>query len=330
MAVLVVASAAGSGQGVRQTARLVHAACRLGGEVDIALPAADVAQGREDARRLAGIAGVRRVLLMADARLGCWLAEPLAEMLRQVAQEREYTHIVGEAGSAHRDVLGRLAGLLRAPALSDVVEVEDGRTLRRPMFAGGILATVRLKVLPAVLLMRAVAFTPAEAGKGDAEIEELVVPAQLPCPAEVIHRACEEEQHARPDLAQARIVLGMGRGAADEQTRVLVLRLAEKLKAAVAVTRPLVDEGIAPGEWQVGQTGRSIAPDLYMAFGISGAHQHLAGIADAGTIVAINTDAQAPIMQAADLALVMDAREALKELLRQLPQGDDAEQNGGP
>ena len=185
------------------------------------------------------------------------------------------------------------------------------------MFAGNIIAHVRLVDAPRIVLLRPAAFAPVGEQAEAAPVERIAVPDDLPRPAEVV----AEERHdaqGRPPLEQARIVLGMGRGAADAESRALLEKLADALGAGIAATRMVVDEGLAPNEWQVGQTGKSIAPALYMAFGISGAHQHIAGIRDAQIIAAVNTDAEAPIFRAADVGLVMDARTALRELLERI------------
>lgn len=303
-----------------RTARLVAAARRFSGVVDVLLPAeADDGAARMAADGLAALQGVRRVWLAADARLTGWLAEPLAALLADVVRRGGYARIIGDSSLAHRDVLARLAGLLQAPALTDVVDIIDANTVRRPMHAGDILATVGIRSELAVLLLRAVAFAPAEkiAEEAAAEVVAPEIPGNLPCPAELLEEEAGDSS-GRPDLGRARIVLGMGRGAMDAESRALLLQLAEKLGAAVAATRAVVDEGLAPNDWQVGQTGKQIAPALYIAFGISGAHQHLAGIADAETIIAVNTDADAPIFAAADHGLAMDARKALKALLAEL------------
>ena len=292
------------------TARLVRAAQALGAPVDVLVMGHGVGAVAEEAARLAG---VRRVLVADDPALAGQLAEPCAALLRHLLEKENYDAVVGGMGAAHRDILPRLAGMLGGMALTDIIGIEDANIFRRPCFAGNIVSTVRLPDAPKILLVRAFAFAPVEAVEEAAPVESIEVPPDLPTPVRIVG----EERHdaAGPTLETARIVLGMGRGAADAESRELLAALAEKLGAAIAATRMVVDDGLAPNDWQVGQTGKSIAPALYIAFGVSGAHQHLAGVRDAETIVAINTDAEAPIFKGADLGLVMDAREALRALL---------------
>ncbi len=273
---------------------------------------------REAAERAARLDGVERVLLADDTRLAQQLAEPMAVLLHSLGAGHD-VFVGGMASMAHREILPRLAGLLDVMGLSDVLAIEDASTFRRPAYAGNVITTVRLTDDgPRVLLLRENAFERAgEERSQPAPVEELAVPDDLPAPVKVL--AEERHDDTGPDLESARIVLGMGRGVSGEESREMLLELAERLNAAVAATRMVVDDGLAPSEWQVGQTGKRIAPALYMAFGISGAHQHLAGIRDAELIVAVNTDDQAPIFRAADFGLVMDAAEALR-LLRERSQ----------
>ncbi len=295
------------------TARLVGAARAFGRPVTVLV--AGYGMG-EAAARAARLEGVERVLLADDACLAEQLAEPMAALLRPLSAEYDVI-IGGMASMAHREILPRLAGMLDVMALSDVLAIENESTFQRPAFAGNVVTTVRLlDDGPRLLLMRESAFEEAGAdGARSAPVEKLAVPADLPLPVRVI----AEERHGEggPDLRSARLVLGMGRGASGEEARRMLHELADRLNAAIAATRAVVDDGLAPNEWQVGQTGKRIAPAVYVAFGISGAHQHLAGIRDAGLIVAVNTDEEAPIFRAADHGLVMDATEVLRRLLEE-------------
>jgi len=297
-----------------ETARLTAAAAAFGGPVDMLVAGHGVAEAAAAAAHLAGVARV----LVADApALAGQAAEPVAALLRRLPGLDDYAVILGGMGAAHREILPRLAGMLGVMALTDVIGIEAPDTFRRPMFAGNIIATVRLAGAPRIVLVRPTAFAPAEERTETAPVEALAVPDDLPQPMEIV----AEERHdaqGRPPLEQARIVLGMGRGAADAESRALLEKLADALGAGIAATRMVVDEGLAPNDWQVGQTGKSIAPALYMAFGISGAHQHLAGVRDAQVIAAVNTDSEAPIFRAADVGLVMDAHTALQALLERL------------
>ena len=292
------------------TAHLITAAQALHQPVDVLVAGHGV---RAAAERAARLAGVEKVLIADDERLQGQLAEPAAALLRPLSTP--YDTIIGAMAShAHREILPRLAGLLDVMALSDVIEIRERDIYRRPAYAGNVITTVRLPDDgPRLLLVRESAFAPATQTATPAPLEELAVPEDLPVPVRIV----AEERHdaAGPTLDTARIVVGMGRGAAGEEARELLRQLAMRLNAAIAATRVVVDDGLAPNEWQVGQTGKRIAPALYLAFGISGAHQHLAGIRDSGLIVAINTDEEAPIFRAADYGLVMDAAEALRQLL---------------
>ena len=302
-----------------ETARLVRAAGAFGADagVDVLVAGEGVAGAAAEAARLDGVA---RVLLADAPVLADGLAEPVAALLAGLPGFQDYTAIIGGMVAAHREALGRLAGMLEVMALTDVTGIVAPDTFRRPMFAGNIVAEVRLADSPRIALLRPAAFPPAEKRETAAEVEELSVPDDLPRPVTVVAEERHEAQ-GRPPPEKARIVLGMGRGAADAESRMLLERLAEALGAGIAATRMVVDEGLAPNEWQVGQTGKSIAPALYMAFGISGAHQHLAGVRDAHIIAAVNTDAEAPILKAADVGLVTDARTALRRLLERVENG---------
>lgn len=297
------------------TANLVGAARALDQPVHVLVAGQGVREAAEQAARLDG---VERVLLADDARLAQQLAEPMAVLLHSLSAGYD-VFIGGMASMAHREILPRLAGLLDVMGLSDVLAIEDENIFRRPAYAGNVITTVRLMDEgPRILLLRESAFE--RAGEERAQpvpVEELAVPEDLPAPVKVL----AEERHdgTGPDLESARVVLGMGRGVSGGKAREMLLELAERLNAAVAATRVVVDEGLAPNDWQVGQTGKRIAPALYVAFGVSGAHQHLAGIRDAGLIVAVNTDEQAPIFRAADYGLVMDGEEALRRLLEKAP-----------
>lgn len=315
MRVLVLAQEEGALDG--NTARLVGAAQTFDADVDVLVAGHGVAELAEKTARLDGVA---RVFLADAPVLAGQLAEPLAALLQGLPGFDDYTVLIGGMNAAHREALPRLAGMLGVMALTDVIGIEGPGAFRRPMFAGNIVARVRLADTPRILLVRPAAFAAAGERAEAAPVETIAVPDDLPHPAAVM----AEERHdaqGRPPLEQARIVLGMGRGAADAESRALLEQLAKSLGAAIAATRMVVDEGLAPNEWQVGQTGKTIAPALYMAFGISGAHQHIAGIRDAQIIAAVNMDAEAPIFRTADVGLAMDARAALRELLERVETG---------
>ncbi len=292
------------------TARLVSATASLEvSTVDLLLAGAPDAVARKAAR----VAGVCRVLHAPDASP---LPESMAALLRDLIRHHGHTAIIGATSRNTHAALARLAGLLGVMPVTDVARVLSPDTFVRPMHAGRLLATVRNGTSPRLLTLRATAFPPAEESRTPAPVERIAPPdPKVPVPRVISTR----ETAGSADLSSARIVIGFGQGASDASTRALIMELAERLGAAVGTTRAVVDAGLAPGEWQIGQTGRTIAPELYLAFGISGAQQHLAGIADAKTVVAINTDAEAPIFAHADHGLVADAGEVLRVLLDTLP-----------
>jgi electron transfer flavoprotein alpha subunit len=240
-----------------------------------------------------------------------------AEALVAAMREHGCTSLAGAATSEGRDVLARAAGLLGLPMLSEVLAVEnlDGRlTLTRPLNAGNVLAKVRTKGDVAVYSVRASAFGPPKESEAAPTIS---VPAVETVTTEIL--ALDAPEQSRPDLTQARVVVSGGRPTRDAATfERLIGGLADKLGGAVGATRAAVDAGIAPNELQIGQTGKVVAPELYIAAGVSGSIQHLAGMKDSKTIVAINTDPDAPIFEVADYGLVADLHAAIPELIQKL------------
>lgn len=294
-----------------QTAKALSAAARIGGEIDILVAGSGARGVAEMASRLAG---VRRVLLAEGNELAERLAEPTATLI--LGLSAGYEVIVAPASATGKNVLPRVAALLDVMQVSDVIEVVAPDTFKRPIYAGNAIQTVQATDARIVLTVRTAGFPPAPAGDVAAPIEAVDAGGDVRLSAFVENRLSVSD---RPDLGAARIVVSGGRAlGSEEKFQDVILPLADRLGAAVGASRAAVDAGYAPNDWQVGQTGKVVAPDLYIACGISGAIQHLAGMKDSKMIVAINKDAEAPIFQVADYGLVGDLFDLLPELERQL------------
>jgi electron transfer flavoprotein alpha subunit len=292
------------------TARALTAAAKIGGDIDI-LVAGKGAQGA--AAAAAGLAGVRKVLLAESDALANHLAEPLADLIVSIASG--YDVFVAAATTTGKNVFPRVAALLDVMQVSEIVEVVSPDTFKRPIYAGNAIQTVQSTDAKKVITVRTAGFAPAGAGAG-APVEALGAIADRGLSVFLENRMAKNE---RPELGSARVVISGGRALGSlDKFREIILPLADKLGAAVGASRAAVDAGYAPNDWQVGQTGKIVAPDLYIAIGISGAIQHLAGMKEAKVIVAINKDEDAPIFQIADYGLVGDLFELIPELERQL------------
>lgn len=293
------------------TARALTAASQMGEAVDI-LVAGRGADGV--AAAASRLSGVRRVLLADAPAFEHRLAEPTAALI--VALARDYGAIVAPATSTGKNVLPRVAALLDVMQLSEVTQVVAPDTFKRPIYAGNAIQTVRSSDAVKVVTVRTAAFAPTASGDGTADVVTIGDAGDPGLSRFVENRFAASD---RPDLGAARIVVSGGRALGSAaQFQATILPLADKLGAAVGASRAAVDAGYAPNDWQVGQTGKVVAPELYIACGISGAIQHLAGMKDAKVIVAINKDADAPIFQVADYGLVGDLFDVLPELERQL------------
>jgi electron transfer flavoprotein alpha subunit len=293
-----------------QTTQALTAALALGSPVHILVAGQGCATVAEAAARLGG---VERVLLADDPRYAAPVAEPLAALIIGLAES--YDAIVAAATSTGKDVMPRVAALLDVMQISDIIAVEDATTFRRPIYAGNAIETVRSGDRKQVVSVRASAFAAAPEG-GAAGIVPLEAAGDPALTRIIEERAAKSD---RPDLTAARIVVSGGRAfGSKDKFDALLVPLAAKLNAAIGASRAAVDAGYAANELQVGQTGKIVAPDLYIACGISGAIQHLAGMKDAKVIVAINSDPGAPIFQIADYGLVGDIFELLPELTRSL------------
>jgi electron transfer flavoprotein alpha subunit len=265
------------------------------------------------AKQAAQVAGVGRVLLADAPHYEHQLAEELAALVVRLAPA--YTHLLAPATTFGKNLMPRVAALLDMAQVSDVVAVESSDTFVRPIYAGNVLATVQSADAIKVLTVRTTAFDGAEPTGGGAPIETLA-------PTEPVGVSRFEGQELsrsdRPELTQARVIVSGGRGLQSGENFKLLEALADRLGAAIGASRAAVDSGFVPNDYQVGQTGKVVAPELYIAVGISGAIQHLAGMKDSKVIVAINKDPEAPIFQVADYGLVADLFKAIPELTGEL------------
>jgi electron transfer flavoprotein alpha subunit len=293
-----------------QTAKTLTAALKIGSDVDV-LVAGKGAKAAADAA--ARLKGVRKVLLAESDELAERLAEPLAALVVSLAGN--YDTIIAPATTMGKNVMPRVAALLDVMQVSEIIEVVSPDTFKRPIYAGNAIQTVQSGDAKKVITVRTAAFQAAPEG-GSASVET-VQPAANPGLSTFIENRLSESD--RPELTSAKIIISGGRALGSaEKFQEVILPVADKLGAAVGASRAAVDAGYAPNDWQVGQTGKVVAPDLYIACGISGAIQHLAGMKDSKVIVAINKDEEAPIFQVADYGLVGDLFVVLPELQKAL------------
>ncbi|QRI66626.1 electron transfer flavoprotein subunit alpha/FixB family protein (plasmid) [Shinella sp. PSBB067] len=289
-----------------QTAKALTAASKIGPDVHVLVAGSNAKAAAEQAAKLSG---VTKVLLADDASLANNLAEPLAALIVSLAGS--YDAIVSAATSVGKNVLPRVAALLDVAQVSEIVEVVSADTFKRPIYAGNAIQTVQSTDAKKVITVRTASFAAAGEG-GNAAIETIPAAAN---PGLSTHVKDALSSSDRPELTSARIIISGGRAlGSSEKFQEVILPVADKLGAAVGASRAAVDAGYAPNDWQVGQTGKVVAPQLYIACGISGAIQHLAGMKDSKVIVAINKDEEAPIFQVADYGLVGDLFEILPEL----------------
>jgi electron transfer flavoprotein alpha subunit len=288
-----------------ETNKTITAAVKLGFDVDLLLAGENLAAMSEQA---ASIAGVSNVLIADDAAYAHQLAENLADLVLSLADN--YSHIVASATTTGKNFMPRVAALLDVAQISEIIDVIDADTFKRPIYAGNAIATVKSLDSKKVITVRASSFdvAPEQApvavtsvtGKGSVGLSEFV--------------SEEQTESERPELTAAPVVISGGRGMQNGENFALLNGIADKLGAAIGASRAAVDAGFVPNDMQVGQTGKIVAPDLYIAVGISGAIQHLAGMKDSKVIVAINKDPDAPIYQVADYGLVADLFDVLPEL----------------
>jgi electron transfer flavoprotein alpha subunit len=294
------------------TAKTLRCAQDIGGAIDIVVCGSGVATVAAQTARLTG---VTRVLTIDSELHAHALAAVLAPQLAALAGG--YTHVLAPSTTFGKDLLPRLAALLDVPAISDVMAVESATRFRRPIYAGNAILTVEAGELrPIAATVRIASFTAVTGQETAAPVESAEVPPPVATHTRFIALAAQGGD--RPELQSARRVVSGGRALGSAERFALVQQLADALGAAVGASRAAVDAGYAPNDLQVGQTGKIIAPELYIALGISGAIQHMTGIKDARTIVAINKDADAPIFEAADFGLVADLFEAVPALVEGL------------
>lgn len=305
MAVLVFAE---HGEGALKggTFNTLAAAQKIGGDVDIILAGESLDAVSEQA---AALPGVRNVLVVDQAAFAHGLAENLAKLVAEVGAG--YDVILASATSVGKNFLPRVAALLDVGMVSDVVSVEGPKTFKRPIYAGNAIATVESLCAKQVCTVRATAFDPVASTGGSASITVMDGDFEAGLSEFVKEELAESD---RPELTAAKVVISGGRGMQSGENFKLLEGIADKLGAAIGASRAAVDAGFVPNDYQVGQTGKIVAPELYIAVGISGAIQHLAGMKDSKVIVAINKDEEAPIFQVADYGLVADLFEALPEL----------------
>ncbi|MBY5355742.1 electron transfer flavoprotein subunit alpha/FixB family protein [Rhizobium leguminosarum] len=293
-----------------QTAKALTAASKIGGDIHILVAGKAAKPAAEQAAKLAGVS---KVLLAESDELANNLAEPLGDLI--VSLSASYDTIISAATSVGKNVLPRVAALLDVAQVSEIIEVISSDTFKRPIYAGNAIQTVQATDAKKVITVRTASFASAPEG-GSATVEAIPAVSD-PGLSTFIGDALSASD--RPELTSAKIIISGGRALGSaEKFREVILPLADKLGAAVGASRAAVDAGYAPNDWQVGQTGKVVAPDLYIACGISGAIQHLAGMKDSKVIVAINKDEEAPIFQVADYGLVADLFDVLPELQKAL------------
>ena len=283
----------------------VTAAKEIEGEIEVLVAGKDCQNVAEKAAR---IAGITKVIVADDVCYEYQLAESVATFVDEIG--KNYSHILAAATTTGKNILPRVAALLDVAQISDIVEVLSSDTFVRPIYAGNAMATVQSSDLIKVITVRTTAFSEAEA-TGNGIIEPTSFTVQQDSSIFVSEQLSKSE---RPELTSASIIVSGGRGMQNGENFILLEKVADKLGAAIGASRAAVDAGFVPNDYQVGQTGKIVAPDLYIAVGISGAIQHLAGMKDSKVIVAINKDEEAPIFQVADYGLVANLFDALPEL----------------
>ena len=288
-----------------ETAKVITAASKIADAITVLVAGASIA---DVATSSAEIAGVNKVIAIDDSAFEHQLAENMADLVVDMAGD--YSHILFAASTTGKNIAPRVAALLDKSQISEIVDVIDADTFKRPIYAGNAIATVKSAESQKVITVRASAFD-AAATQGACEVENRSQSMSSSLSSFV---SVEQTESERPELTAAPVVISGGRGMQNGDNFALLNGIADKLGAAIGASRAAVDAGFVPNDMQVGQTGKIVAPDLYIAVGISGAIQHLAGMKDSKVIVAINKDPEAPIFQVADYGLVADLFDALPEL----------------
>ena len=308
MAVLILAELNGNELSEDSTAKAVSAGKELG-EVHVLCASSDCSGAAKSAAKLSGVA---KVLCTDSGVFGNGMAEPIADLVASISDD--YEHIIAPATNSAKNILPRVAALLDVMVITDITAVINSNTFERPIYAGNAIQTVESLYHKKVISVRTANFDAIEAS-GNASIENINVDVGSSLSEWMEDKVAASD---RPELTSAGAVVSGGRGVGSDTDFAMIEKLADKLGAAVGASRAAVDSGYAPNDWQVGQTGKVVAPDLYVAVGISGAIQHLAGMKDSKVIVAINKDEEAPIFQVADLGLVADLFEAVPALTDKL------------
>jgi electron transfer flavoprotein alpha subunit len=308
MAVLLIAEVNGGELAVDSTAKALTAAKQIG-EVTVLCVGSGCSSAAEAAAKLHGVS---KVLCAQNDAYGHDLAEPVAALIVSLAGD--YSHIVAPSTSASKNILPRVAALLDVMVISEVTAVIDADTFERPIYAGNAIQTVKSTDATKVATIRTSTFD-ATGGGGAASVTSIDAAGDPGLSSWVEDKVAESD---RPELTSAGVVVSGGRGVGSQEDFKIIEDLADTLSAAVGASRAAVDSGYAPNDWQVGQTGKVVAPDLYVAVGISGAIQHLAGMKDSKVIVAINKDEEAPIFQVADFGLVGDLFDVVPQLTEKL------------
>lgn len=309
MSVLVIAEH--DNQSIKPaTLNTIAAAQKIGGDIHVLVSGKGCGAAAEHAAKAVGVA---KVLVADSDSLGDQLAENLSAQILAVASS--YSHILAPSTSVGKNVLPRVAAKLDVAQISDIISVESADTFTRPIYAGNVIATVQSSDATKVITVRTTAFDPVAAEGGSAAIENLSAAADSGKSTFVSREVAKSD---RPELTAAGTIISGGRGMGSAENFSVLNPLADKLNAAIGASRAAVDAGYAPNDWQVGQTGKIVAPQLYMAFGISGAIQHLAGMKDSKVIVAVNKDPEAPIFGVADYGLVGDLFEVVPQLTEKL------------
>lgn len=304
MNVLVIAEH-DNGQLKSETSKVVNAATKVATNIDVLIAGHNVG---EVAKSASEISGVTKVRVVDNAGFEHQLAENTADLVVEMAGS--YSHIIASASTTGKNLLPRVSALLDKSQISEIIEVVDGNTFKRPIYAGNAIATVKSLDETKVITVRASAFD-SQGNQSPCEVESLAIEIQNGL-CEFV--SIEQTESERPELNAAPVVISGGRGMQNGENFALLNGIADKLGAAIGASRAAVDAGFVPNDMQVGQTGKIVAPDLYIAVGISGAIQHLAGMKDSKVIVAINKDPDAPIFQVADYGLVADLFDVLPEL----------------
>jgi len=292
------------------TLHAITAAKQLGGDINCVV--VGTKNCTDIAKELAQVGGISKILVAENAAFEGFLPEKISPLLLASQDQFKFTHIVAGASAFSRSLLPRVAAKLDVSPISDIIGVKDADTFVRTIYAGNAIMTLKSKDPVKILTVRSTAFEAAVPADGTCDTEVLTAPADLPAVSEYVGQ--ELTKSDRPDLSSAKVVVSGGRGMKSGDNFTMLYDLADKLGAAVGASRAAVDAGMVPNDMQIGQTGKIIAPELYIAVGISGAIQHLAGMKDSKVIVAVNKDAEAPIFQVADYGLVADLFKAVPEI----------------